>query len=113
METTRKEVPAFLLNVPDLEKETLTKQSLDLTEKFKSLIKHGQDKVKLATQTYDIVEKHIRRLDADLAKFEEEQMTGPKLVPKQIDYKYHIVNAEKPTSASGRPRRTGDTPKST
>jgi hypothetical protein len=55
------------------------------------------------------VERHIRRLDADLAKFEEEQMTGPKVVSK-VEYKY-IVN-ENPAPSTTRPRRTGDTPKS-
>uniref|UniRef100_A0A8C4R4Y6 Inhibitor of growth protein n=1 Tax=Eptatretus burgeri TaxID=7764 RepID=A0A8C4R4Y6_EPTBU len=30
----------------------------------------GDDKVQLAMQTYEMVDKHIRRLDADLARFE-------------------------------------------
>jgi hypothetical protein len=46
---------------------------------FKTLIGDGQEKVKLAAAAYDVVEKHIRRLDEDLVKFEEEQMTGPKV----------------------------------
>uniref|UniRef100_UPI00358E1984 inhibitor of growth protein 5-like n=1 Tax=Myxine glutinosa TaxID=7769 RepID=UPI00358E1984 len=32
----------------------------------------GDDKVQLAMQTYEMVDKHIRRLDADLARFEAE-----------------------------------------
>jgi len=32
----------------------------------------SDDKVQLAVQTYEVVDKHIRRLDADLARFEAE-----------------------------------------
>ena len=32
----------------------------------------GDDKVQLAMQTYEMVDKHIRKLDADLARFEAE-----------------------------------------
>lgn len=33
---------------------------------------YGDDKVQLAIQTYELVDKHIRRLDSDLARFEGE-----------------------------------------
>lgn len=33
---------------------------------------YGDDKVQLAIQTYELVDKHIRRLDSDLARFESE-----------------------------------------
>lgn len=33
---------------------------------------YGDDKVQLAIQTYELVDKHIRRLDNDLARFESE-----------------------------------------
>ena len=55
MEQTVDETPDFLRKINDLEKETLAAESLRITELFKNLIKHGQDKVKLATQTYDVV----------------------------------------------------------
>lgn len=55
MEQTAEETPAFLRKINDLEKETLAAESIRITELFKDLIKHGQDKVKLATQTYDVV----------------------------------------------------------
>ncbi|RKO88760.1 hypothetical protein BDK51DRAFT_27464, partial [Blyttiomyces helicus] len=47
---------------------------------FKDTLKYGEEKVALASQTYDMVDRHIRRLDDDLAKFEKEQMTGPKMI---------------------------------
>lgn len=36
------------------------------------LQEYGDDKVQLAIQTYELVDKHIRRLDNDLARFESE-----------------------------------------
>ena len=39
---------------------------------FQKAKEHGDDKVSIAIQTYELVDKHIRRLDADLAKFEAE-----------------------------------------
>ena len=39
---------------------------------FKKAKEHGDEKVNIAIQTYEMVDKHIRRLDSDLAKFESE-----------------------------------------
>jgi inhibitor of growth protein 4 len=53
---------------PDDKKEQLDKiQSL-----FNKAKEYGDDKVQLAIQTYELVDKHIRRLDNDLARFESE-----------------------------------------
>ncbi|CAH1175928.1 unnamed protein product [Phaedon cochleariae] len=52
----------------DQKKEQLDKiQSL-----FNKAKEYGDDKVQLAIQTYELVDKHIRRLDYDLARFESE-----------------------------------------
>lgn len=39
---------------------------------FSRAKEYGDDKVQLAIQTYELVDKHIRRLDSDLARFEGE-----------------------------------------
>ena len=39
---------------------------------FKDAKNYGDEKVSIAIQTYEMVDKHIRRLDGDLAKFEAE-----------------------------------------
>lgn len=53
---------------PEKKKEQLTHiQSL-----FNKAKEYGDDKVQLAIQTYELVDKHIRRLDSDLARFEAE-----------------------------------------
>ncbi len=39
---------------------------------FKTAKEISDDKVQIAIQTYELVDKHIRKLDSDLAKFESE-----------------------------------------
>lgn len=51
------------------EKKSRLKQIQELFTKAKE---YGDDKVQLAIQTYELVDKHIRRLDSDLARFEGE-----------------------------------------
>lgn len=56
-------------NVSEDEKKTRLKHIQELFSKAKE---YGDDKVQLAIQTYELVDKHIRRLDSDLARFEGE-----------------------------------------
>ena len=44
----------------------------NIQEMFQKAKEHGDDKVSIAIQTYELVDKHIRKLDSDLAKFEAE-----------------------------------------
>ncbi|KAF5303097.1 hypothetical protein FQR65_LT08429 [Abscondita terminalis] len=49
------------------------KEHLDKIQSlFNKAKEYGDDKVQLAIQTYELVDKHIRRLDSDLARFESE-----------------------------------------
>lgn len=43
-----------------------------IQDMFNRAKEYGDDKVQLAIQTYELVDKHIRRLDSDLARFEGE-----------------------------------------
>lgn len=53
--------------------EEVRKQKLkDIQDLFNRAKEYGDDKVQLAIQTYELVDKHIRRLDSDLARFEGE-----------------------------------------
>jgi hypothetical protein len=56
-------------NLSEEEKKTRLKNIQELYTKAKEF---GDDKVQLAIQTYELVDKHIRRLDSDLARFEGE-----------------------------------------
>lgn len=58
-----------LENIPEDEKKVKLKSIQDLFNKAKE---YGDDKVQLAIQTYEMVDKHIRRLDSDLSRFEME-----------------------------------------
>ncbi|CAH1738409.1 hypothetical protein AGLY_006053 [Aphis glycines] len=53
---------------PDKKGETLT----SIQRQFDKAKEYGDDKVQLAIQTYELVDKHIRKLDSDLARFEAE-----------------------------------------
>jgi inhibitor of growth protein 5 len=53
--------------------ENLTPKELQqLQNELHQSFEWGEEKIKLASQTYDAVDKHIRRLDEDLRKFEME-----------------------------------------
>lgn len=56
-------------NISEEEKKSKMKHIQELFSKAKE---YGDDKVQLAIQTYELVDKHIRRLDSDLARFEGE-----------------------------------------
>lgn len=44
----------------------------DIQDLFNKAKTYGDEKVQIAIQTYELVDKHIRRLDSDLARFEGE-----------------------------------------
>lgn len=59
------------------DKESITEEERkeklkSIQESFNLAKEYGDDKVQLAIQTYELVDKHIRRLDSDLARFEGE-----------------------------------------
>lgn len=51
-------------------KETRQKKYQEIKDLFKQCHTDGENKVSVANQTYELVDKHIRKLDADLARFE-------------------------------------------
>ncbi|XP_076328499.1 inhibitor of growth protein 5 isoform X1 [Tachypleus tridentatus] len=60
----------YLKNVRNLSPEQKTHHMEKIQKLFEKTKEYGDDKVQLAMQTYEMVDKHIRRLDADLARFE-------------------------------------------
>lgn len=60
----------YLRNTYDLSKEQQTEKLDKIQKLFSRAKEYGDDKVQLAIQTYELVDKHIRRLDSDLARFE-------------------------------------------
>ncbi|KFM60716.1 Inhibitor of growth protein 4, partial [Stegodyphus mimosarum] len=60
----------YLKSINELSSENKAEQMSKIRKLFKKALDYGDDKVQLAMQTYEMVDKHIRRLDADLARFE-------------------------------------------
>ncbi|KAL1512453.1 hypothetical protein ABEB36_002042 [Hypothenemus hampei] len=61
-----------LRNIKSLTGEQQKEQLDKIQNMFNKAKELGDDKVQLAIQTYELVDKHIRRLDNDLARFESE-----------------------------------------
>ncbi|MPC26021.1 Inhibitor of growth protein 5 [Portunus trituberculatus] len=62
----------YLTTVKSLSPEKRSEQMSKIQKMFNRAKEYSDDKVQLAIQTYELVDKHIRRLDSDLAKFEAE-----------------------------------------
>lgn len=62
----------LLPNIPSMDEETKEEKVNTIQGLFNKAKEYGDDKVQLAIQTYELVDKHIRRLDSDLARFESE-----------------------------------------
>lgn len=96
------------------------KEIVLLREELKEACNYGDEKVDLAVQTYDIVDKHIRRLDQDLKKFEHEIEMQKKQIAQQypnqisdndiISPNNYIVQDKKANGNQrpGRPRKYTD-----
>lgn len=62
----------YLKNVKTLTSDEKKEKLSEIQNLFNKAKEYGDDKVQLAIQTYELVDKHIRRLDSDLARFESE-----------------------------------------
>ncbi|XP_067159003.1 inhibitor of growth protein 4 isoform X3 [Apteryx mantelli] len=69
----------YISNVRTLSSEEKLGLLKQIQEAYGKCKEFGDDKVQLAMQTYEMVDKHIRRLDTDLARFEAD------LKEKQIE----------------------------
>ncbi|KAM4632393.1 inhibitor of growth protein 5-like [Discoglossus pictus] len=60
----------YIDTVRDLSPEQRVQHLQRIQNAYSKCKEYSDDKVQLAMQTYEMVDKHIRRLDADLARFE-------------------------------------------
>jgi len=65
-------VQDFIQAAPTLSAEKKRRRITDIQAAFGGVREKADEKVGLATSTYELVDKHIRRLDSDLARFEGE-----------------------------------------
>ncbi|PIA15787.1 hypothetical protein COEREDRAFT_102660 [Coemansia reversa NRRL 1564] len=77
----KKTTEEFVENPPTKDDPHHMEYMRNFIQLFSTVLKHGEEKVALATQTYDLVDKHIRKLDDDLARFEERQLAMPSRIP--------------------------------
>merc|ERR1711916_180025 len=83
-----------------------TYQNIQLT--IKNAINLGEEKLSLASQTYEMVDKHIRRLDEDLRKFATELEASEKVAPGELKRKAVSVPAAETPAARSRKRKAAD-----
>lgn len=62
----------FLGELKTMDNETRQAKQKIISAKYEKCREFSDEKVQLANQTYELVDKHIRRLDTDLARFEAE-----------------------------------------
>ncbi|KAK3809783.1 MAG: inhibitor of growth proteins N-terminal histone-binding-domain-containing protein [Linnemannia elongata] len=67
----------FIDNVENCTPQERIKLLQSLNEMLVDSLRQGEEKVALATAAYDVVDRHVRRLDDDLQRYEDEQMIGP------------------------------------
>ncbi|XP_067945847.1 inhibitor of growth protein 5-like [Watersipora subatra] len=72
MKEIDKHADSYLATVKKLSSAERHKKLEQITKLFSRSSEYGDDKVTLAMQTYEMVDKHIRKLDNDLARFEAE-----------------------------------------
>ncbi|OCT71439.1 hypothetical protein XELAEV_18034419mg [Xenopus laevis] len=60
----------YMSNARSMNSEEKLQLLRQVQEAYGKCKEYGDDKVQLAMQTYEMVDKHIRRLDTDLARFE-------------------------------------------
>lgn len=111
----------YLRKVKDLNSDDRKVEMEKIQRMFKKAKEFGDEKVSIAIQTYEMVDKHIRRLDGDLAKFEAEMREKGRLSQTETededdnnDENGTDDNGNKKASTGGRGRKNkaGQTPSS-
>ena len=62
----------YLKNLKSYNNETRLTKAKEIDQKYEKCKQLSDEKVQVANQTYELVDKYIRRLDTDLARFEVE-----------------------------------------
>ncbi|KAJ1675121.1 hypothetical protein EV182_001893 [Spiromyces aspiralis] len=105
------DITDYLDNLPNMTREERVTKLQSFTQLFSNALKHGEEKVALATQTYELVDKHIRKLDEDLAKFELRQLTMPPRIAHSWGPGATTLSVDKSTSpqaGDGGPSKSGE-----
>jgi len=97
----------YLRKARDLTSSQRSSEMEKIQKMFKKAKEHGDDKVSIAIQTYEMVDKHIRRLDSDLAKFESElREQGGRLSQTETEDESTSVSGGRNKKKAGRKQAT-------
>ncbi|KAI8581208.1 hypothetical protein K450DRAFT_233630 [Umbelopsis ramanniana AG] len=120
MESVASESIDFIDNVKQMTPDERVLALKKIGTLLSDSLKRGEEKVSLAKTTFDTVDRHCSRLDTDLQKFEDEQMSGlGRVAPQGIsisgrgkDDLHHEKNSRKDAGRksdkrSAHERRTG------
>jgi len=80
----------YLRKVRDLSPGKRKAEMEKIQRMFKKSKEISDDKVNIAVHTYELVDKHIRKLDADLAKFESEMKEKGRLSQSETEEEEEI-----------------------
>jgi inhibitor of growth protein 4 len=94
----------YLRKVRELTPEQRRAEMDKIQAMFHRAKEHGDDKVAIAIQTYELVDKHIRRLDADLARFEAEMKEKGRLSQTETEDE---PDDEEPAKKKGKKLKDG------
>merc|ERR1719232_1040284 len=85
----------YLRKVRDLSPAKRKGEMEKIQRMFKKAREISDDKVNIAVNTYELVDKHIRKLDSDLAKFESEMKEKGRLSQSEIEEEEEIPVKQK------------------
>jgi len=103
----------YLRKVSEMSAEKRRTEMEKIQKLFKDAKNFGDEKVSIAIQTYEMVDKHIRRLDGDLAKFEAELREKGRLSQTDDSEDDEEDEEEKATNKRGRKKPGGEKDKET
>ncbi|ORY99467.1 hypothetical protein BCR43DRAFT_472183 [Syncephalastrum racemosum] len=83
VETVAKESIELINSIREIDANERVARLKQLGSLLTETLKRGEEKVALAKTTFDAVERHCNRLDADLVKFEEESPLGRDRITSQ------------------------------
>ncbi|XP_015271548.1 PREDICTED: inhibitor of growth protein 5 [Gekko japonicus] len=114
-EDKKAEIDALAAQYISTVRNMTSEQRVEILQKIQNAYtkckEYSDDKVQLAMQTYEMVDKHIRRLDADLARFEadlKDKLEGSDFeIPGMQNLKKGRTQKDK-KSSRGRGRRTSE-----
>lgn len=101
----------YLRKVRELPPEKRRAEMENIQKMFKKAKNYGDDKVSIALQTYEMVDKHIRRLDGDLTKFESEMREKGRLSQTESEEDDADDGEEAKAPGKKRGRKKGQTAK--